>query len=190
MIDASRIWFRPLRESDLPLLWEWLRKPDVARWYGPVPENFAQVQGKYLPRLHVDSNVHCYLAFEGDRPVGYLQHYFIVSEPEYARALDVDPAAVGIDLFIGEDTHRHRGFGPEMLRAFVEQVVFADDRVTCAIIAPGVSNTVAIRAYEKAGFRHVKTVRIPGARSPEHVMMLWPDELDDWIATREGLIPE
>jgi aminoglycoside 6'-N-acetyltransferase len=101
----------------------------------------------------------------------------IDDEPEYARQLQVDPGAVGIDLFIGEAWARNRGLGSPVLRAFLDQVVFGEMGAQVAIIAPEPANARAIRAYEKAGFQWVKTVHVIDEESPvntgdEYVMRL------------------
>jgi RimJ/RimL family protein N-acetyltransferase len=68
------------------------------------------------------------------------------------------------------------------LQEFVRNLVFGEFEASCCVIAPSVRNTRAIRAYQKAGFRHVKTVRAPGGSETEYVMLLWPDEIDNRIA--------
>ncbi len=95
----------------------------------------------------------------------------------YARQIQVDPGAVGIDLLIGEPWARNRGLGAPVLRAFLDRVVFGEMGAEVAIIAPEPANARAIRAYEKAGFTWVKTVHIVDAESPvntgdEYVMRL------------------
>jgi RimJ/RimL family protein N-acetyltransferase len=53
---------------------------------------------------------------------------------------------------------------------FVDDVVFADPSVRACVIDPELANVAAIRAYEKAGFVPVRTVEVPGHRSPELIM--------------------
>lgn len=159
------------------LMYEWLNRPDVSNWYGNAPQTLAEVEGKYLPRIHGTEPVIGYMVEHDDRPVAYLQTYRIDHEPDYAAALNVDRDAAGVDLFIGEDTYRYRGFGPVMLQEFTRRIVFTTPGITCCVVAPSVKNRSAIRAYQKAGFRHIKTVSVPGETEPEYVMIIWPDEL-------------
>lgn len=180
--SSDLISFHRLRQSDLSLMYCWLRNPAVEAWYGPAPESYAEVEAKYEPRISGGVPVDCYIARYQNRPVGYIQTYLIESEPDYAAALEVDRGAAGVDLFIGEDDFRHRGFGPIMLSEFVKREVFTRWDVTCCIIAPDVTNEAAIRAYAKAGFRHLKTVPVPGEPEPEYVMVLRPEKLSDAIA--------
>lgn len=179
MFQRSSVSFRPLEQSDLIQMYHWLRKPDVSRWYGAMPETLAEVEGKYLARINGDEPVRCFIVDYEEVPVAYIQVYRIDHEPEYARALNVDRDASGVDLFIGEDAFRYRGFGSLMLQEFLRRVIFTDGSMSCCVIAPVTTNTTAIRAYQKAGFRHVKTVNVPGEETPEYVMLLWPDELEE-----------
>jgi aminoglycoside 6'-N-acetyltransferase len=174
MINRSRISFRRLTLDDMPLLYKWLHNPGVARWWVPMPESVTELEQKYGPRVHGEERVDCYVMEYDCEPIGFIQTYRLDTDPDYAAALDVDPHAAGVDLYIGEDAYQHRGFGPVLLRKFVDRVVFADPSISCCVIGPAVSNTAAIRAYEKAGFKHVKTVPVPGEDEPEYIMELLP----------------
>jgi RimJ/RimL family protein N-acetyltransferase len=79
--------------------------------------------------------------------------------------------AIGIDLFIGEPDLIGRGHGPALIRAFLRDVAFPRYRVDLCVIGPALSNVAAIRAYEKAGFRFLKTYNEPETREPEHYLM-------------------
>ena len=35
--DSTKFRFNPLRESDLPMLYEWLKRPHIAEWWRPTP---------------------------------------------------------------------------------------------------------------------------------------------------------
>lgn len=178
MYQRSAITFRPLEQDDFRLMYRWLRDPEVARWYGRAPETLAEVEGKYASRISGEEPVQCFIVSYHEKPVAYVQTYRIDHDFEYAEALGVDRDAAGVDLFVGESAFRYRGFGAVMLRMFVDLIVFGEPRISCCVIAPSVSNVSAIRAYEKAGFRHIKTVRVPQESEPEYVMIDWPDEME------------
>jgi aminoglycoside 6'-N-acetyltransferase len=90
--------------------------------------------------------------------------------------MDVPDDSAGLDLFIGEEAFLHRGLGAQILRTFLRDVIFADDRVGRAIIGPDERNAIAIRAYEKAGFRYLKTVVIEDELYPEYLLEQTRDE--------------
>jgi aminoglycoside 6'-N-acetyltransferase len=181
MFQRSAISFNRLEQADLAQMYHWLRNPHVSRWYGPTPDTLAEVEGKYVTRISGEEPVDCFIVRYEKRPVAYIQTYRIDHDIAYAEALGVDRDAAGIDLFIGEDSFRYHGFGPIILQEFIKRIVFTSASISCCVIAPTVSNDAAIRAYQKAGFRHVKTVPVPSEPEPEYVMILWPDEIDDCI---------
>lgn len=170
------ITFRSLVESDLPLLHAWLNNPKVAEWYGLGVENktfptLQEVAANYLPRVRGDLPTYCYIVYLGERAFGYVQCYRIGNYPDYCSAINVDPDAWGIDIFIGEDEYRDRGLGTDALRLFVERVLFGRPGVSTAVIAPNPNNARAIRSYEKAGFKHTHTAWVEAEGEHEYVMV-------------------
>ena len=106
-----------------------------------------------------------------------LQHYRIEDSPEYAEVLALGEDAIGVDLFIGEAGLLGLGHGPAMLRQFLREVAFPFHGIDICVIGPSVKNAAAIRAYEKAGFRPLKEVRVPGETDPEFLMRMTAAEL-------------
>jgi len=168
------ITFRSLEYGDLLLMVRWLNTPHVREWWQHDPRTLEEAVAKYAPLIQGREPTAGYIILHGERPVGYIQAYRIADWPEYARDIAVEEGAAGVDLFIGEEECVHRGLGALILRAFLREVVFAMPGVTCCIIGPAASNTGAIRAYEKAGFRHLKTVAVPGEDEPEYLMCVGP----------------
>ena len=180
--------FTPLREADLALVRRWLLEPHVARWWddgtkAPYPD--AEI-ADYREAILGRDPTYRYLAYISGQPVGIFQHYRVADSPEYENALSLDEDAIGLDLFIGEPSLIGRGHGPRMLREFLGVVAFGfwlDKDITVCVIGPSVSNLSAIRAYEKAGFRFVRDVVVPGEAEPEHLMRLTRDELAHFAAS-------
>jgi RimJ/RimL family protein N-acetyltransferase len=173
---AGAITFRPLSETDLSLIHGWLNNPEVARFYGLDLENLTrptldQVVEHYMPRIRGERPTFCYVMMSGRRPAGFIQTYRVGDYPDYARAIEYDEDAWAIDLFIGEDDCRGRGFGSRALVRFLESEVFTRPGVEVAVISPNPNNKRAIRAYERAGFRHLKTVWMPPEKAYEYVMV-------------------
>jgi RimJ/RimL family protein N-acetyltransferase len=170
------IGFRCLTEADLPLVYAWRRRDFVVEWYGNPPASLADVSRTYLPRIRGEAPTDCYLILDSGLPIGLIQTYMIGDYPEYAEHVGVDEDTAGLDLFIGEAGHIHRGLGPVILRRFLDEVVFPGGAASC-VVGPEPTNLAAIRAYEKAGFRHLKTIQLPGEPEPERIMVVTPGDL-------------
>jgi aminoglycoside 6'-N-acetyltransferase len=168
--NASLISFRPLARADFPLMLRWHNTPHVRAWWQLDPHTAEEVEATYSPRVEQPSLTRGYLMLYDNQPVGFIQEYLIHDYPDYADAIQVDDDAAGVDLFIGEEAYAHRGLGPVLLHAFLRDVVFARPEVGCCVIGPAASNAIAIRAYEKAGFRYLKTVQVPGEPEPEALL--------------------
>jgi aminoglycoside 6'-N-acetyltransferase len=169
--------FAPLREEDLPLVRRWLLEPHVKRWWDdgvktPYPD--AEIDD-YRAAIEGRDPTYRYVALIDGRPAGLLQHYRIADE--YAEALDLGEDAIGVDLFIGAAELLGRGHGPAVLRQFLRDVAFPFHGIDVCVIGPSVRNTAAIRAYEKAGFRPLKQVTVPGEPDPEFLMRLTAADL-------------
>ena len=173
--DAHDITFRPLLETDLPLMYQWLATDHVSEWY-PIDDiakpPFEVVRAHYLPMIRGEELTYGYLILFAGTPIGFIQTYLIRDHPEYARAVQVEDGAAGVDLFIGEPTAVHQGLGPQILRRFLQEVVFRTLGASSCIIGPQPENQAAIRAYEKAGFEYLKTVRAPSSPGEGHEYLM------------------
>jgi aminoglycoside 6'-N-acetyltransferase len=159
------IEFRPLAEDDLPVVFMWLRKPHVSKWYATAPDTFAEVAAKYGPRTLEGNAVRAYMIAMEGRDIGYIQTYSVEEFPEYAAQTGTERGVAAVDVFLGEDGMVHRGIGPQVIRRFVDEVVFRGDGALACIAGPAEGDRAAIRAFEKAGFRRWKTARIEGAET-------------------------
>jgi RimJ/RimL family protein N-acetyltransferase len=177
--DCATIGFRRLTENDLPLMHRWLHAPHVHEWWseGKPPPAYADVVAKYSPPLHGEEPTDLYVMCMHGQPIGFIQTYMIADHPEYAAQVAVDTDAAGVDLFIGEVAYLHRGLGSHILRAFLREIVFGAMGAGSCIIGPDERNAIAIRAYEKAGFRYLRTVHIPDEDAPEYLMRITPADL-------------
>jgi aminoglycoside 6'-N-acetyltransferase len=147
--------FLPLAPGDLPMMFRWLTNPTVAEWWDGPPASIDELEGKYVPRMDGSEAVYGYIASYAGEPIGFLQWYRLATEPEHPAVGMVPQGAAAIDLLIGEDRYRHRGYGRAMFRAFLREIVFAEPDVTACAIDPCLENTAAIAAYRKAGFQDV-----------------------------------
>lgn len=165
--DEARITLRFLTEADVDLLAEWLADPDVHAWYRSGEPTLEALRARYRPIVEGRDPTTAWIVSIDDRPAGYVQCARVAPDSEYGEALDLaEPyrsGSVGIDILLGDPGFRGGGWGPVALRAFLRRIVFGAWRTPAAIIAPEVMNERAIRAYERAGFRWLKTVPIEDA---------------------------
>jgi RimJ/RimL family protein N-acetyltransferase len=144
-----------MEAADLRLVHEWLQRPHVRRWWRDR-ETYEGVVEHYLPSIEGDEPTHHYLAFLGEEPIGFVETYLVSDHPEYAALIGVGEHVAGLDLFIADQSLTGRGIGTEILRRFVDEVVFASPSTTGCVAGPDARNVASLRAFEKAGFRVVK----------------------------------
>jgi len=149
--------FHPLLRRDLPLIRSWLATPHVAQWWGDAEEQSALITDD-LGHRAMDQ----FVVALGGRRFAYLQCYDPTAWPENGLGL-LPQGTRGIDQFIGEPDMVERGHGSAFIRAFIERLFAA--ATPCVVTDPAPTNTRAIRAYEKAGFRKDRLVDTPGGRA-------------------------
>jgi aminoglycoside 6'-N-acetyltransferase len=137
---GESIAFRPLQAGDYDTLYRWLTNEAVARWWDR-PASLAEVAAHYNPDSADNADMSGYFIEVRGGPIGYIQRYDGPGEGEQ-----------GIDLFIGEDSQRHRGLGAAIITSFIRRHVFSDASTQRCVVDPSPKNVAAIRAYAKAGF--------------------------------------
>ena len=143
--------------ADLPLLHEWLQRSHVRKWWGEQ-RTLEQVVEHYLPAIEGREPTDHYLVLLDGRPVGMVQTYLVSDYPDHAALMTIDDSSTaGLDILIGEAELTGRGLGTAILERFVSDVVFAHAAITSCIADPDVTNVGSVRAFEKAGFRVVRT---------------------------------
>ena len=172
-MNGRNISFRPLMMVDMPMLHEWLKRPHVAEWWTPAP-SLDEVIEEFTPLTRPGHRDQGYIAFDGDRAIGYIQSYIVKDGGNGWWEEETDPGARGIDQFLAAGDQLGRGLGTAMVRAFVTRL-FEDPAVTKIQTDPDPRNARAIRCYEKAGFRAVREVDTPDG----HALLM--------IRNREGV---
>jgi RimJ/RimL family protein N-acetyltransferase len=158
---VGELSFRSITHDDLPLLHEWLQRPHVRRWWSDHP-TVADIIAHYAPAIDGDDPTDLYFVLVDEQPAGFLQTYLLRSYPEYATLTQAGDGAAGADIFIADEQLTGKGLGSEVLRRFVDDVVFRNPEVTHCVADPDAENLPSIRAFTKAGFRAVREYDDPG----------------------------
>ena len=96
------------------------------------------------------------------RSIGMIQSYLVSDYPEWEEIVQVGDGVAGIDLLIGEADLVGQGLGPRILAEFARDVVFARAERTACVATVEELNRRSWRAFEKAGFCHVRDVEEDG----------------------------
>jgi aminoglycoside 6'-N-acetyltransferase len=152
------IGFRPIAASDLPQLRAWLEREHVSLWWR---DEHAE---DYL-----DPTEHFVIELDGE-PVGMIQTYLVDDYPEWKAVVGTEPNLAGLDLLIGEEEAVGRGLGARVISQFGREVVFARPETAAIVATVEEENRRSWRAFEKAGFRHLRDVEEEGR--PHRLMRL------------------
>ena len=169
--------FRRLIDDDLPLLHRWLNEPGVVKFWEGDDVSWPAVVSDYgspalrstLATDHPDfdydaaesdydaEHIEVYLAAYADEPTGWIQCYSVQDYDDEQEVQDwlklgFDETGAGIDYLIGDPSARGKGLGSEMIRTFIDVIVF--DRHpdwTRAGASPQRSNVASCAALATAG---------------------------------------
>jgi RimJ/RimL family protein N-acetyltransferase len=165
-----RIGFRPLTAGDLRLLYEWLQREHVQRWWSDR-ETYDEVVQHYLPAIEGSKPTNLYLILLDDQPAGFIQTYRVSDYPEYRELVAVEEGVAGVDLFVAELEQTGRGLGSKVLSRFVADIVFSDPEIHACVADPDAENLASLRAFEKAGFRVVRRFVDPDDHDRLHALV-------------------
>jgi AacA4 family aminoglycoside N(6')-acetyltransferase len=154
------IRLRPMTEQDLPMLHDWLNRPHIVEWWGGERPTLEHVRHDYMPSVLARQRVAPYIATLDGEPFAYAQSYVAMGAGDGWWEDETDPGVRGIDQSIAAPELLGIGLGTRLVRALVD-LLFSDPAVTKVQTDPSPNNHRAIRCYEKAGLRRVKTIVTP-----------------------------
>lgn len=150
--------FRPLDFSDIPLMHNWFNSPHVQKFYSLRPWTENEVLNKLKPYIEGSAPVKGYIVLMNNNPLGYMQYCKIRDYPWPNQDLseDVINKAAGVDMFIGDEMLIGKGLGCKILKAFLHEVIWPEFEY--CLMDPDITNTAAIRCYEKLDFKEHATL--------------------------------
>ena len=122
-----------------------------------------------------ETNASAYIMLRNGEAVGYVQTYPV---EDGTWGLRITAIAIGLDMFVGEPDLLHRGLGPRLLLQFLKDVVFSNDEIVQCFADPVCQNSAAVRAFAKAGFRHITTVVSPETQALVCLMCVTRSDCD------------
>ena len=142
VLRGERVTLRPLTDEDAFRLAEIGAEPEVSRWWPGLTEASAR-------QLAAGEGGVKAFAVELDGDVIGVAQYWEETDPEYRHA--------GIDLCLTAARHG-QGLGTDTVRALARHLV-RDRGHHRLVIDPAVDNAIAIRCYERVGFKRVGVLR-------------------------------
>lgn len=155
----ENVSIRKMTHDDYQVMSEWLSTKEVLEFYGDIhsPFTLEEVKRKYEPRVIGDHHVHPYIIDLENKPIGYMQHYYHDDKSKEEFGYSPSQHVIGIDQFIGVPSLFNKGYGTQIVRKFVDYICL-NMQVDVIVLDPEITNTRAIRCYEKCGFREVKSI--------------------------------
>lgn len=153
------IEFKPMDENDLTLLYQWFKVPHILQWYAKGEKySYEMIKEKYLPRIS-DATIRNFIIYDYDKPVGYIQFYFVVYHlpdgiVDDSHSLFVDynkNEIVGIDLFIADKSYLHTGFSSEALKLFIKAHI--NNKIKAILVDPSKKMLLLFHFFRKMVLR-------------------------------------
>lgn len=155
-LTPAALRFRPLDTEDLPLVHRWMHAPHAERWWARG-RTVSDVIEEYRPYIAGLVPIHPFIVSYDAAPIGLMEWVRFGDFPDLMRVYGVDDLeAVNCDVLIGEEAFAHHGLGGPMICRFLREVALVDPKRTACFIDPEKENLIAIRAYEKVGFRFLR----------------------------------
>lgn len=149
------------------MLAEWLREPQVARWWNHET-TLEAVERDFGASTRGEEPGEDLLVLLDGRPIGLLQRSAICDYPqdltEFSAVIEVPVGAVELDYLIADPALRGRGLGSRMIAAAVEDTWNSYSDAPAVLVAVVAANVASWRALEKAGLKRVAE----GPMSPDN----------------------
>ena len=149
------------------MLAEWLREPQVARWWNHET-TLEAVERDFGASARGEEPGEDLLVLLDGLPIGLLQRSAICDYPqdltEFSAVIEVPVGAVELDYLIADPALRGRGLGSRMIAAAVEDTWNSYSDAPAVLAAVVAANVASWRALEKAGLKRVAE----GPMSPDN----------------------
>lgn len=160
-IVCDDLKIRNLKHEDFSLLYKWLTDEKVLEFYGGRDKKYTlETIKEHYTELWKDEIIRVIIEYLG-KPIGYGQIYKMYDELyedyHYPKTNEI---VYGMDQFIGEVEYWSKGIGTKYIKMIFD-FLKNERNANAVILDPHQNNLIAIKAYQKAGFRIVEDL-------PEH----------------------
>jgi RimJ/RimL family protein N-acetyltransferase len=154
-LAGRRVGLRPMRESDLALVDQWLGEPLVTRrWLNsPTPDTHLSSTRERMCQA-ADTDSYIMVITEYGRPIGWAQSYRWGSYPLAAEAIGAQPDEIGLDCTLGVPEAVGRRLGTELIAALVRSIRRAHANASILVV-PDATNLASVAVLRRSGFRSV-----------------------------------
>jgi RimJ/RimL family protein N-acetyltransferase len=165
--------FRLAKPEDKAMIEDWVHRPHIREWLHG--EGLDNTLSSLLEFFAGRSFFQHWIAYEHGIPFGYLLTSTVDPGEEVFSAIEfAGDKAISLDVFICEPDYLGKGYGTEMITQFIRSQI---PNISDVLIDPEVSNSRAVRAYEKVGFRIIETFVAPWHPVPHYLMHLRYEDL-------------
>jgi aminoglycoside 6'-N-acetyltransferase len=146
------------------MLAEWLREPQVARWWNHET-TLEAVERDFGASTRGEEPGEDLIVLLDGRPIGLLQRSAICDYPqdltEFSAVIEVPVGTVELDYLIADPALRGRGLGSRMIAVAVEDTWNSYSDAPAVLVAVVAANVASWRALEKAGLKRVAEGQMP-----------------------------
>jgi RimJ/RimL family protein N-acetyltransferase len=147
MIKGKKVILRPVTEKDFTLLHKWINNPAVLGfWYGKDKlRSMKWVKDHFLSIIKNESNSSCWIIEVSGEPIGFMYNTICKDDDKFTGRVE-------LDILIGDDKKRGKGYGADALKAMI-YYAFKVQKAQRVYLTPHIKNVRAIHVYEKVGFK-------------------------------------
>lgn len=143
-----KLTLRPVTDSDINLLCEWLHKDYILKWYDDAEEWLNEIE-------HRNGNFsflsHYIVLDDKNIPFGFCQFYDCFDAKEEWNSALSPNKMYSIDYLIGEEEYLGRGYGKETVRVLIDKILEVKNPEVI-VVQPEQENTASCKALLANGF--------------------------------------
>lgn len=139
------------KKYNYELMYKWCNQKFVYDWFEQKKLSFYEIEKKYKNKL-LDGKQYLFFINYNNIKIGFVQIYKYNDEKIYE--LYNYNNIFEYDIFIGESEYLYRGIGSQII-SYINNYIYENYLCDCIVLRPFSTNTIAIKCYEKCGFKKI-----------------------------------